>query len=279
MQCHYGNTYPTCLRLSLDSYSSNAGFNVVDYYRECLNIDYVISDDMIFDFYAFESDDVKKGTNVSRLIHSLRQLEIGDHVCPGYVSLFRMMYSSHIDEPLKFLKLQHDYNSIVSTTTSTPTHSAEAVLDEQHTRRRGRKRRNPTKIIDEYGREQTKRQRWYDRQNELVTQQQQQQQQPDQHDDHYNNTVVLEDDIDSILHNILQSVASGGGDESVAGGIGTSSSLSKVDDVGLGQGAKNISRFTTPPPSPPRRRSRKSRSYYNQMSDDRYTLMMSNVIL
>ena len=115
LQCYYGRTYPTCLRMFLDSHTSSSDFNVVEYYRQYLTIDGALSDDMIFDFYAFESDDVKKGTNVSRLINSLRQLEIGEHVCPGYVPVFKAMYSLYIDEPLKFLKLQSDYNSLVTT--------------------------------------------------------------------------------------------------------------------------------------------------------------------
>ena len=61
MQCCYGRIYATCLRMSLESYTSTANFTIVDYYRDHLTIDGVLSDDMIFDFYAFESDDVKKG--------------------------------------------------------------------------------------------------------------------------------------------------------------------------------------------------------------------------
>ena len=93
LQCYYGRTYPTYLRMFLESYTSTSGFTIVDYYRQYLTIDSVVSDDMILDFYAFESDDVKKGTNVSRVIGTLRQLEIGDHVCPGYMPVFKTMYS------------------------------------------------------------------------------------------------------------------------------------------------------------------------------------------
>ena len=124
MQCVYGKCYPTQLRMSLDSSLSSLSsaacdeFNIVDYYRQYLNIDYILSDDMILDFYAFESEDVKKGTNVSRLINTLRQLEIGDHVYPGDVSLFKMMYTCYIEETLKFLQLQSDYNTLVAASSS-----------------------------------------------------------------------------------------------------------------------------------------------------------------
>ena len=68
MQCYYGNSYPKQLRMSLVSPSAYEEFNIVDYYRQYLNIECIVSDDMILDFYACESEDVKKGTNVSRLL-------------------------------------------------------------------------------------------------------------------------------------------------------------------------------------------------------------------
>ena len=270
LQCYYGRTNPTCLRMFLDSNTSSSDFNVVDYYRQYLTIDGSLSDDLIFDFYAFESDDVKKGTNVSRLINSLRQLEIGEHVCPGYVPVFKTMYSLYIDEPLKFLKLQSDYNSLVTTT-------APAAVVEH--RRRGRRRRNPTKIIDDYGREQTKRQQWYERQT--VQQQQQQQQQQ-----HYDTLLAQEqqvevvEDIDSMLCHILQSVVQAAPppqllvDDTVTPRTVPSP---PPEAVGLGKGEKNISRFAAAPPR--RTRRRKSRSYYKTLNDNRHALMMSNVVL
>ena len=94
---------------------------------------------MILDFYAFESEDVKKGTNVSRLINTLRQLEIGDHVYPGYVSIFRMMYTSYIEEPLKFLKLQYDYKTLVTASSAvvvTPGDDKTATTGAQQGKRR-----------------------------------------------------------------------------------------------------------------------------------------------
>ena len=272
LQCCYGRTYPTYLRMFLESYTSTSGFNIVDYYRDYLTIDGVVSDDMIFDFYAFESDDVKKGTNVSRLIGTLRQLEIGDHVCPGYMPVFKTMYSSYIDEALKFLKLQHDYRSIVVVDvamTTTTMDSAAAPAE----RRQGRKRRNPSKIIDEYGKEHTRRQMWYNKHDECRQQQQRQQQQQYNDDDDY--------DIDNMLNRILQSIDST--TAAVAAADLESAAASSV--YGSGKCKKDISHCCPPsspsPPLPPpgHRRSRKSRSYYRKLNDDRHKLMMTNVIL
>ena len=266
LQCCYGRTYPTYLHMFLESYTSTSGFNIVDYYHDYLTIDGVVSDNMIFDFYAFESDDVKKGTNVSRLIGTLRQLEIGDHVCPGYMPVFKTMYSSYIDEPLKFLKLQHDYRSIVVVDVTTATTMDSAAATALAERRRGRKHRNPSKIIDDYGKEHTRRQMWYNKHDERRQQQQQQQQYNDD-DDGY--------DIDNMLNRILQSI-----DSTAA----ASAAAAAASVYGSGKCKKDISRCCPPSsPSPSsssgRRRSRKSRSYYRKLNDDRHKLMMTNVIL
>ena len=194
MQCYYGNSYPTQLRMSLVSPSAYEEFNIVDYYRKYLSIDCIVSDDMILDFYAFESEDVKKGTNVSRLINTLRQLEIGDHVYPGYVSIFWMMYTSYIEEPLKFLKLQYDYKTLLTASSAvvvTPGDDQTAATTgaRQGKRRRGQKRRNPTKIIDDYGQEQIRRQMWYEKQYARQMQQ-----------EHQN------EDVDIMLDSILQTL-------------------------------------------------------------------------
>ena len=221
-------------------------------------------------------------------------MEIGDHVCPGYVSL--VMYSSHIEEPLKWLNLQTEYRSLVLTTGATSLlasseHQEQQQQQQQQQHRRGRKRRNPSKSIDHYGREQSRRQRWYDRQDKR-----QQQQQDHQHLFLPNTTTVLvEDDIDSMLRNILQSVASVDSlssmqQQDIDGTSLTAVSTHRSDTpttteyYGFGKGVKNISCYTPPPspPPPPRtssRRLRRSRSYYKKLNDNRYTLLMSNVIL
>ena len=291
MQCVYGKCYPTQLRMSLDSPLSSSSsaacdeFNIVDYYRQYLNIDYILSDDMILDFYAFESEDVKKGTNVSRLINTLRQLEIGDHVYPGYVSLFKMMYTCYIEEPLKFLKLQSDYNTLVAASSSAvvtavpaPTGDCDDGIQQQQQQQqqqqckrcRGRKRRNPSKIIDEYGQEKIRRQMWYDKQH-----QQQQQCRKES------------EEVDIMLQNILELLEP--------------PRIPAQQQQQYGQYVKDISSCiipSSPPhraatttadddeslPPPPsshhsRRRRRKSKSYYKKLNEYRHDLMMKNVIL
>ena len=270
MQCYYGNSYPTQLRMSLVSPSAYEEFNIVDYYRKYLSIDCIVSDDMILDFYAFESEDVKKGTNVSRLINTLRQLEIGDHVYPGYVSIFRMMYTSYIEEPLKFLKLQYDYKTLVTASSAvvvTPRDDKTATTSaQQGKRRRGRKRRNPTKSIDDYGQEQIRRQMWYEKQ---YTRQMQQQ------------------DVDIMLDSILQSLTTECSPLPIQ--------QQQQQQQQYGKYVKDISSCIVPssPPhvtttadesaapntDPSPRRRRKSKSYYKKLNDYRHSLMMSNVIL
>ena len=271
MQCYYGNSYPKQLRMSLVSPSAYEEFNIVDYYRQNLNIDCIVSDDMILDFYAFESEDVKKGTNVSRLINTLCQLEIGDHVYPGYVSVFRMMYTSYIEEPLQFLKLQYEYKTLVTASSAVLVTPGNVTTGKQGTRRQGRKRKNPTKIIDDCGHEQIRRQMWYDKQ---YTKQMQQ------------------EDVGVMLDSILETLKSpapippqpqqqqqyGKYVKDISSCIVPSSPpnvATTADDESV-----------APPPLPPssscskhRRRRRKSRSYYTKLNDYQHSLMMSNVIL
>ena len=268
LQCYYGRTYPTQLRVFLNSELLSHECNVVEYYRQYLNIDSIVSDDMIFDFYAFESEDVKKGTNVSRLINTLRQLEIGDHVYPGYVSLFKVMYTSYIEEPLKFLKLQNEYNTVVTASSSVMVKVDDTIDNGVSKPRRGRKRKNPTKIIDDYGQEQTRRQMWYDRhrQHHIL-----------QNDD--------DEDVDTMLDSILQSLTE---------------CPPPQQQQHYGKYVKDISSCVVPSPPPVTadddsaaeiasqqqqkrshtcRRRRKSRSYYKKLNDYRHALMMTNVIL
>ena len=272
MQCYYGKSYPKQLRMSLVSPSAYEEFNIVDYYRQHLNIDCIVSDDMILDFYAFESEDVKKGTNGSRLINTLRQLEIGDHVYPGYVSVFRVMYTSYIEEPLKFLKLQYEYNTLVVTASSTVTPGTAmmttmttTVSHEGITRRRGRKRKNPTKIIDDYGHQQLRRQLWYDRQ---YTKQ------------------IQQDDLDVMLDSILETLKSPAPIPQVQQQQQYGKYVKDISSCIVPSSPPHVATTTADestaaaaPPDPTPRRRRKSRSYYKKVSDYRHSLMMSNVIL
>ena len=116
MQSQYGRYHPQQIVLKL--HREPAGINVVSYYKEKLGIEEIINDDVVLDYYAFECEEIKKGTNLSRLTQSMQQLELGEHVNPRYISIFRTLYRRLIVEPLQFLRLQHEYTSAVLPTST-----------------------------------------------------------------------------------------------------------------------------------------------------------------
>ena len=115
IQSRYGRDRPQQIVLKL--HRDPVGINVVSYYKERLGIDEISNDDVVLDYYAFECEEIKKGTNLSRLTQSMQQLELGEHVHPRYVSIFRTLYRWLIVEPLQFLRLQNKYTSPVLPTT------------------------------------------------------------------------------------------------------------------------------------------------------------------
>ena len=119
MQSRYGRYHPQQIFLKL--HREPVGINVVTYYRERLGIQQIIHDDVLLDYYAFECEEIKKGTNLSRLTQSMQQLELGEHVNPRYVSIFRALYRRLIVEPLQFLRLQTEYTTAVMPSSSTQT--------------------------------------------------------------------------------------------------------------------------------------------------------------
>ena len=86
MQSRFGRYHPR--EIILKVHREPVGINVVTYYRERLGIDQITNDDIVLDYYAFECEEIKKGTNLSRLTQSMQQLELGEHVNPRYVSMF-----------------------------------------------------------------------------------------------------------------------------------------------------------------------------------------------
>ena len=100
MQSRYGRYHPQQIVLKL--HRDPVGINVVSYYKERLGIDEIINDDVVLDYYAFECEEIKKGTNLSRLTQSMQQLELGEHVNSHYVSIFYTLYRRLIVERYSF---------------------------------------------------------------------------------------------------------------------------------------------------------------------------------
>ena len=111
MQSRYGRYHPHQIVLKL--HREPVGINVLTYYKKRLGIQDIINDDVVLDYYAFECEEIKKGTNLSRLTQSMHQLELGEHVNSRYVSVFRTLYRRMIVEPLQYLRLQNEYTSAV----------------------------------------------------------------------------------------------------------------------------------------------------------------------
>ena len=148
MQSRYGRDHPQQIVLKL--HRDPVGINVVSYYKGRLGIDEIINDDVVLDYYAFECEEIKKGTYLSRLTQSMQQLELGEHVNPRYVSIFRTLYRRLIVEPLQFLRLQNEYTSTVLPTK--PEENESSLLSSK----RGRKTKDPDKITQLFAEEKRK---------------------------------------------------------------------------------------------------------------------------
>ena len=85
----------------------------------------------MLDYYAFECEEIKKGTNLRRLTQSMQQLELGEHVNPRYVSIFRTLYRRLIVEALQFLHLQKEYTSAVLPTPADESESSLVIVKER----------------------------------------------------------------------------------------------------------------------------------------------------
>ena len=169
MQSRYGRYHPHQIVLKL--HREPVGINVVTYYKEKLGIQDIISDDVVLDYYAFQCEEIKKGTNLSRLTQSMHQLELGEHVNPRYVSVFRTLYKRMIVEPLQYLRLQNEYTSVVLPSSSVEDSSNE--LSSSSSSKRGRKRRDPDKISQLFAEEKRKRALWYRQQQQQYIEEQQ----------------------------------------------------------------------------------------------------------
>ena len=255
MQSRYGRCHPHQIVLKL--HREPVGINVVTYYKERLGIENIINDDVVLDYYAFECEEIKKGTNLSRLTQSMQQLELGEHMNPRYVSVFRTLYRRMIVEPLQYLHLQTEYVSAVLPP------STEESSESLSSKRRGRKRRDPDKISQLFAEEKRKRALWYRQQ------QQQQYIQDQQRQEEEENQRMLDDILSSLQQIPLTSA-------SVWPPLPPSPAPTPPPPPvssggGYGQYRKHIENCSpTPPPPPKRRRRTRNRNM---------TMMLANIKL
>ena len=257
MQSRYGRYHPQKIRLQV--HREPVSINVVTYYREKLGIEHISNDDIVLDYYAFQCEEIKKGTNLSRLTQSMQQLELGEHVSPRYVSIFRALYKRLIVDPLQFLRIQSEYTSSVVS----PSGDGDGESP-----KRGRKRRDPDKISQLFAEEKRKRALWYRQQQQQYLQDQQRQEEEENQ--------MLDDILSSLQTPISVSSSTAAVAPSVVVG---STSPSRG---GYGQYRKNIENCCSrdddstllPPPSspPPKRRRRRTKGAT-------MTMMLANIKL
>ena len=126
------------------SSSTTTGDDLFVYCREVLGVN-VCCERLVIDYYSFGLDEVKKGTNVSRLKRRYK-VELGPHVAPSYVPEFQRLYVSMVSEPIQFVRLQMDFNDIQTKT-----------IKQTSVGCRGRRRRDPETITDTYMKETLRR--------------------------------------------------------------------------------------------------------------------------
>ena len=261
MQSRFGKYHPR--EISLHVRREPVGINVVTYYRERLGIDQITNDDIVLDYYAFECEEIKKGTNLSRLTQSMQQLELGEHVNPRYVSIFRALYRRMIVEPLQFLRIQSEYTSAVLPATSTPTSDGMGD-DSSSSSKRGRKRRDPERIRQLFAEEKRKRALWYRQQQQQYIEDQQRQEEEE-------NQQMLDDILSSLQQTLSSSSSSTSSDITT-----TTTTTTTMTGGGCGRYRKNIencmSEPPTPPPPPKRRRRRTTKT-------TTMTMMLANIKL
>ena len=262
MQSRFGRCHPRKISLKVLR-EPVIGTNVVAYYRERLGIDQICNDDIVLDYYAFQCEEIKKGTNLSRLTQSMQQLELGEHVNPRYVSIFRALYRRMIVEPLQFLRIQSEYTSAALVSSSDG-----VVVGGDDSSKRGRKRRDPERIRQLFTEEKRKRALWYRQQQQQYIEDQQRQ------EDEENQQML--DEILSSLHDTIvlsSSLTNTTTTTNTVTPISTTATM--MTGEGCGRYRKNIENCLseTPPTPPPKRRRR--RTTKNTMM----TMMLANIKL
>ena len=259
MQSRYGRYHPHQIVLKL--HREPVGINVVTYYKERLGIQDIINDDVVLDYYAFECEEIKKGTNLSRLTQSMHQLELGEHVNPRYVSVFRDLYKRMIVEPLQYLRLQNEYTSAVLPV-------EDSSSSNEVSSKRGRKRRDPDKISQLFAEEKRKRALWYRQQQQLYIEEQQRQEEEE-------NQQMLDDILSSLQIPITTAVSSS---SIVPASPSPPPPLPLVSSegggTGYGQYRKNIENCSPSPAAPPPKKRRHRRTKNTTMA-----MMLANIKL
>ena len=171
LQYKYGKSYPHTITLQC-CHRHSGSLDVIPYCKEQLDIHIFHTDEIILDYYSFEVDEIKKGTNLSRLTQSMKQLELGEHVNPTYVPLFSRLYNKIVVQSQRYLLLANEFTLTNQQTQQQQSAEGGGEQQIQQQKKRGRKRRDPDTIARLYEHETQLRSKWYDQQ-----QQQQQQQQ------------------------------------------------------------------------------------------------------
>ena len=270
MQSRFGRCHPR--EISLKVLREPIGTNVVTYYRERLGIEQISNDDILLDYYAFQCEEIKKGTNLSRLTLSMQQLELGEHVNPRYVSIFRALYKRMILEPLQFLRIQSEYTSAVLPPPLKSSSASDGLVGvgvDESSSKRGRKRRDPERIRQLFAEEKRKRALWYRQQQQQYIEDQQRQENDE-------NQQML-DEILSSLTETIEISSSMSTTTTIPPSTNTTTTTTMTTTAGGGGGCgryrKNIENcLSEPPPTPPKRRRRTTK---NTMM----TMMLANIKL
>ena len=272
MQSRFGRCHPR--EISLQVLREPVGTNVVTYYRERLGIEQISNDDILLDYYAFQCEEIKKGTNLSRLTLSMQQLELGEHVNPRYVSIFRALYKRLILEPLQFLRIQSEYTSAVLPPPPKSSSASDGLVGvgvDESSSKRGRKRRDPERIRQLFAEEKRKRALWY-------RQQQQQQYIEDQQRQENDENQQMLDEILSSLTETIEISSSMSTTTTIPPSTSTTTTTTMMTTAGgggCGRYRKNIENcLSEPPPTPPKRQ-RRRRTTKNTMM----TMMLANIKL
>ena len=106
IQLAYGTILPSHIVLGryLQWCSSHGGTDLFVYCRDVLGVE-IRCERIVVDYYSFGLDDVKKGTNVSRLKKRYK-VELGPHISPSYVPVFTKLYTTLISDPIEFVRLE-----------------------------------------------------------------------------------------------------------------------------------------------------------------------------